>query len=345
MKNKALTLTIAMFSLSLILVGCGKSDDKGNSQAAVKIESGSYIVPDSANVSQTKGDKGYLALKVSVQNKTDDDFYATSSDFKLLDKDGHKISSKDDVYMSDDDDFKTLSEKIDGGDHESGYVVFPVNKKAKYTLKYLPDVTSGDSKAIKMNVNASKYKDNSKQAEKALEAYVNNIFLGKKDGNYSKLVANDQNEEKDNYNDKLKDQLDDTFIDANLNDDQVKKAAEALQKVNADRATIEYKIESATADQATISLKTKTVPLDDVSKQADDAVDDAIDNTDDDLADIYVDTANKAIDHLGDILKNTDLKNSSDITVKLEKEDGKWKIDSEDDGFDSFVNPFIGSDY
>lgn len=137
MKNKALTLTIAMFSLSLILVGCGKSDDKGNSQAAVKIESGSYIVPDSANVSQTKGDKGYLALKVSVQNKTDDDFYATSSDFKLLDKDGHKISSKDDVYMSDDDDFKTLSEKIDGGDHESGYVVFPVNKKAKYTLKYL----------------------------------------------------------------------------------------------------------------------------------------------------------------------------------------------------------------
>jgi hypothetical protein len=347
MKNKALTLTIAMFSLSLILVGCGKSDDKGNSQAAVKVESGSYIVPDSANISQTKGNKGYLALKVQVKNKTDDDIYASGSDFKLIDKDGHKISTKDDVYMSnDDDDFKTFSEKIDGGDDADGYIVFPVDKTAKYTLKYLPDVTSGDSKAIKINVAANKYKDGTKQAQKAVQAYVDTIFLGKSDSNYSKYVANDKNEEKDNFNDKLKDNLDTELSDADLSDDQFKAVSSALEKANADRGSVEYKIESASAESAEISVKVKAIDLDDISDQINDQVMDAIDNGKLDIDANNQEAVNKVVDNIADILKKADVKSESyDTKIKVSKEDGKWKIDSEDNSFDSLYDDFSGQIY
>lgn len=344
MKKKYLILGAAFFAATSVFVaGCGNKKSKSNGD--LKIISGQYIVPEEGNITQMENGKGYLSLKVKVKNSANSSAYVTGSDFGLRKSGGDKINAKD-VY-SGDDDFETISAKVSRGDDTTGYVVFPVTKKDKYTVSFSPTTSDNKDKTSKIKIDASDYQDNTKSAKKAAQAYINTVFLNKKDANFGKYLVNKKADGETEYKDALKETLESIFYDTDLTDDQFNKVETALKKANADRGKIELNVDSAYPNSASLTLKTTTVDLSDVLDIIENRVDDAEDNAslDADYDDVEADANNKAVDDFAEILKQAKTTTDNDgITIKLVRDNGKWRIDTNDDSFSEFVDAFA-SDY
>ena len=178
LKHSALLLT------ALALVACGnsqKASDNGtasNSNFEVSVKDGMYVLPKDED-----SNSHYLALQVEIKNNRDKQFSFTSHDITLYNEKDEKVEPIQ-IYESDSKTkFMSYGDSISKGKSVAGYVVYEVDKDAKYELHFAPsfydDVkeNSKDKNDVAIKVDPSQYEDNIDEAKEALKKYVDAVYL------------------------------------------------------------------------------------------------------------------------------------------------------------------------
>jgi len=178
LKHSALVLT------ALALVACGnskKASDNGtasNSNFEVSVKDGMYVLPKDEDSSSH-----YLALQVEIKNKRDKQFSFTSQDITLYNEKDEKVEPIQ-IYESDSKTkFMSYGDSLSKGKSVAGYVVYEVDKDAKYELHFAPsfydDVKENQKSKndVAIKVDPSQYEDTIDEAKEAMKNYVDAVYL------------------------------------------------------------------------------------------------------------------------------------------------------------------------
>ena len=178
LKHSALVLT------ALALVACGnskKASDNGtasNSNFEVSVKDGMYVLPEDED-----SNSHYLALQVEIKNNRDKQFSFTSHDITLYNEKDEKVEPIN-IYESDSKTkFMSYGDSISKGKSVAGYVVYEVDKDAKYELHFAPsfyDDVKENQKGkndVAIKVDPSQYEDTIDEAKEAMKKYVDAVYL------------------------------------------------------------------------------------------------------------------------------------------------------------------------
>ena len=181
--NKILKHSTLVLS-ALALVACGsnkKASDNGtasNSNFEVSVKDGMYVLPKDEDSSSH-----YLALQVEIKNNRDKKFSFTNRDITLYNEKDEKVEPIQ-VYESDSKTkFMDYGDSLSKGKSVAGYVVYEVDKDAKYELHFAPsfyeDVKENakENNDVAIKVDPSKYEDHIDEAKEAMKKYVDAVFL------------------------------------------------------------------------------------------------------------------------------------------------------------------------
>ena len=178
LKHSALVLT------ALALVACGnskKASDNGtasNSNFEVSVKDGMYVLPKDED-----SNSHYLALQVEIKNNRDKQFSFTSHDITLYNEKDEKVEPIQ-IHESDSKTkFMSYGDSISKGKSVAGYVVYEVDKDAKYELHFAPsfyDDVKENQKGkndVAIKVDPSQYEDTIDEAKEAMKKYVDAVYL------------------------------------------------------------------------------------------------------------------------------------------------------------------------
>ena len=178
LKHSALVLT------ALALVACGnskKASDNGtasNSNFEVSVKDGMYVLPKDED-----SNSHYLALQVEIKNNRDKQFSFTSHDITLYNEKDEKVEPIQ-IHESDSKTkFMSYGDSISKGKSVAGYVVYEVDKDAKYELHFAPsfyDDVKENKKGkndVAIKVDPSQYEDTIDEAKEAMKKYVDAVYL------------------------------------------------------------------------------------------------------------------------------------------------------------------------
>ena len=228
LKHSALVLT------ALALVACGNSKKASNNGTAsnsnfeVSVKDGMYVLPKDEDSSSH-----YLALQVEIKNNRDKQFSFTSHDITLYNEKDEKVEPIQ-IYESDSKTkFMSYGDSISKGKSVAGYVVYEVDKDAKYELHFAPsfyDDVKENQKGkndVAIKVDPSQYEDNIDEAKEAMKKYVDAVYLdGENTGGASNVsFTNDKTqivalEDKKSDNKKSDDKKSDEKKDDKKSDDK-----------------------------------------------------------------------------------------------------------------------------
>ena len=247
LKHSALLLT------ALALVACGntkKASDNGtasNSNFEVSVKDGMYILPKDED-----SNSHYLALQVEIKNNRDKQFSFTNRDITLYNEKDEKLEPIQ-IYETDSKTkFMSYGDSLSKGKSVSGYVVYEVDKDAKYELHFAPslfDDVKENQKGkndVAIKVDPSQYEDNIDEAKDALKKYVDAVYLdGENTGgasnvsftnNKSQIVALEDKKSDKKSDDK---KSDDKKTEENKSDD--KKSENKKSSAGVDEITNDVK--------------------------------------------------------------------------------------------------------
>ena len=193
LKHSALVLT------ALALVACGnskKASDNGtasNSNFEVSVKDGMYVLPKDED-----SNSHYLALQVEIKNNRDKQFSFTSQDIALYNEKDEKVEPIQ-IYESDSKTkFMSYGDSLSKGKSVAGYVVYEVDKDAKYELHFAPsfyDDVKENQKGkndVAIKVDPSQYEDTIDEAKEAMKKYVDAVYLdGENTGGASNVSFTD----------------------------------------------------------------------------------------------------------------------------------------------------------
>ena len=193
LKHSALVLT------ALALVACGnskKASDNGtasNSNFEVSVKDGMYVLPKDED-----SNSHYLALQVEIKNNRDKQFSFTSQDITLYNEKDEKVEPIQ-IYESDSKTkFMSYGDSLSKGKSVAGYVVYEVDKDAKYELHFAPsfyDDVKENKKGkndVAIKVDPSQYEDTIDEAKEAMKKYVDAVYLdGENTGGASNVSFTD----------------------------------------------------------------------------------------------------------------------------------------------------------
>ena len=178
LKHSALVLT------ALALVACGnskKASDDGtasNSNFEVSVKDGMYVLPKDED-----SNSHYLALQVEIKNNRDKQFSFTSQDIALYNEKDEKVEPIQ-IYESDSKTkFMSYGDSLSKGKSVAGYVVYEVDKDAKYELHFAPsfyDDVKENKKGkndVAIKVDPTQYEDTIDEAKEAMKKYVDAVYL------------------------------------------------------------------------------------------------------------------------------------------------------------------------
>lgn len=359
MKKLGLVLLSAVAIISLAACGGTGSakKDGGDSKtekkaskskiASISIDEGEYVVPKEE---EAEDGEGFLALKVTIKNETDKSLDMSSTDIMLYDEDDSKIEALS-LYL---DESKTplLSyEKISGKKSKTGYIVFPVEKEAKYKLHFEPRIyeVEKESKPIILDVEASDYKDHSEDAKKVATAFVDEVFLATENKDYNELVANDRDAAVKSFDENFNKAIKKKFYDYKVTDEEGLALAKVFREDNAKVATVEYEVASYFPDAAEVTVNMEGLSFDEMKDDMETVSKDYYDAHSDQDYDERSKASQKAVlDKLPEIFKNTKPISIDDYSdgfkVIMKKKDNKWEIQTKGtlNYFDSFEQAFRG---
>ena len=262
LKHSALLLT------ALALVACGnskKASDNGtasNSNFEVSVKDGMYVLPKDED-----SNSHYLALQVEIKNNRDKQFSFTSHDITLYNEKDEKVEPIQ-IYESDSKTkFMSYGDSLSKGKSVAGYVVYEVDKDAKYELHFAPsfydDVkeNSKDKNDVAIKVDPSQYEDNIDEAKEALKKYVDAVYLdGENTGGASNVsFTNDKSQIvalEDKKSDKKSDdkKSDDKKTEENKSDDKKSDDKKSDDKKSDDKKSDDKK-SSGGVDEITNDVK------------------------------------------------------------------------------------------
>lgn len=228
LKHSALVLT------ALALVACGnskKASDNGtasNSNFEVSVKDGMYVLPKDED-----SNSHYLALQVEIKNNRDKQFSFTSQDIALYNEKDEKVEPIQ-IYESDSKTkFMSYGDSLSKGKSVAGYVVYEVDKDAKYELHFAPsfyDDVKENKKGkndVAIKVDPTQYEDTIDEAKEAMKKYVDAVYLdGENTGGASNVsFTNDKTqivalEDKKSDNKKSEEKKDDNKSEDKKSDDK-----------------------------------------------------------------------------------------------------------------------------
>ena len=296
LKHSALVLT------ALALVACGnskKASDNGtasNSNFEVSVKDGMYVLPKDED-----SNSHYLALQVEIKNNRDKQFSFTSQDIALYNEKDEKVEPIQ-IYESDSKTkFMSYGDSLSKGKSVAGYVVYEVDKDAKYELHFAPsfyDDVKENKKGkndVAIKVDPSQYEDTIDEAKEAMKKYVDAVYLDgentggasnvsftndksqivaledkksddkksddKKSSNDSDLITNDVKADREEFIKKFIESFGKGFYNYKPSDSELRTFVEAYIKANAKRAKVDYKVKTYLPDYAVIYVRPETIDL------------------------------------------------------------------------------------
>ncbi|GKT02470.1 DUF5105 domain-containing protein [Furfurilactobacillus entadae] len=340
-------LVLPALILATLLTACSSGSKAGQASQsngdAVTVQSGTYVKPDQ-EAAPTKG-HGYLALKVKIKNNGQKQTLM-DTDMVLRDSKNNKVKTT--MVLGDGNEFSTISdEKIAHGDSTTGYIVFNIDKSQKYTLEVTPQTESDkDEPSTKVAIDPKKYSDKTDQPRQALDAYISEVFLNKKNLNYDKLVANNATTDKQQYQSATRKFLEESFDDSTT-DEAANKMISEIQDVKSKKSRVKYAVKSVTPTSAEITVTPivlKLTSLSDVVNDVEDSAQDAADE-DDDPDDVDLGAKNAVYEKFPELLAKLPIRQTDDVDIKMTKVDGKWKFDTSDDEFKLLIGDYTGEAY
>ena len=125
----------------------------------------------------------YLALQVEIKNNRDKQFSFTSQDIALYNEKDEKVEPIQ-IYESDSKTkFMSYGDSLSKGKSVAGYVVYEVDKDAKYELHFAPsfyDDVKENKKGkndVAIKVDPTQYEDTIDEAKEAMKKYVDAVYL------------------------------------------------------------------------------------------------------------------------------------------------------------------------
>lgn len=359
MKKLGLVFLSAVAIISLAACGgtgsAKKSGDDSKTEkkaakskiASITIDEGEYVLPKEE---EAEDGEGFLALKVTIKNETDKSLDMSATDIMLYDEDDSKIESLS-LYLDESKTPLLAYEKISGKKSKTGYVVFPVEKKAKYKLHFEPRIyeVEKEPKPIILDVDASEYKDHSEDAEKAVTAFVDEVFLATENEDYNKLVANDRDASVKNFDENFNKAIKKKFYDYKVTDEEGLALAKVFREDNAKIATVNYELASYFPDVAEVTVNVEGLSFKEMKDEMEAVNKEYYESHRDQEYDERSKAAQKAeLDKLPEIFKNTkpvSIDSYGDgFKVIIKKKEDKWEIQTKGsiNYFDNLEQAFRG---
>ena len=252
LKHSALVLT------ALALVACGnskKASDNGtasNSNFEVSVKDGMYVLPKDED-----SNSHYLALQVEIKNNRDKQFSFTSHDITLYNEKDEKVEPIQ-IYESDSKTkFMSYGDSLSKGKSVAGYVVYEVDKDAKYELHFAPsfyDDVKENKKGkndVAIKVDPSQYEDTIDEAKEAMKKYVDAVYLdGENTGGASNVNFTDDKTQIVALEDKKSDnkKSDDKKSDDKKSDDKKSDDKKSDDKKSDDKKSDDKKSDDKKSD-------------------------------------------------------------------------------------------------
>ena len=257
LKHSALLLT------ALALVACGntkKASDNGtasNSNFEVSVKDGMYILPKDED-----SNSHYLALQVEIKNNRDKQFSFTNRDITLYNEKDEKLEPIQ-IYETDSKTkFMSYGDSLSKGKSVAGYVVYEVDKDAKYELHFAPslfDDVKENQKGkndVAIKVDPSQYEDNIDEAKDALKKYVDAVYLdGENTGGASNVSFTNNKSQIVALEDKKSDKKSDDKKSDDKKSDDKKSDDKKTEENKSDDKKSENKKSSAGVDEITNDVK------------------------------------------------------------------------------------------
>ena len=362
----------ALLVSALALVACGstkKASDNGtasNSNFEVSVKDGMFVLPQDEDSSSS-----YLALQVEIKNNRDKQFSFTSRDITLYNEKDEKLEPIQ-IYESDSKTkFMSYGDSISKGKSVAGYVVYEVDKDAKYELHFAPsfydDIKENSKKNndVAIKVDPSQYEDHIDEAKEVMKKYVDAVYLnGESSGggtnlstsdNKAQIVSladdkkssdgdaeftNDVKADREEFIKKFVESFGKGFYNYKPSDAELRTFAEAYIKANSKRAKIDYKVKTYLPDYAVVYVRPETIDLDNLNVH--------------ELSSKFYDENKGKYSSYSEAMKagekyilenapsqfeSTPLDTSDSMRkegyeIKMTKKDGKWTIDTSSKNYD-----------
>ena len=369
--NKILKHSALLVS-ALALVACGstkKASDNGtasNSNFEVSVKDGMFVLPQDEDSSSS-----YLALQVEIKNNRDKQFSFTSRDITLYNEKDEKLEPIQ-IYESDSKTkFMSYGDSISKGKSVAGYVVYEVDKDAKYELHFAPsfydDIKENSKKNndVAIKVDPSQYEDHIDEAKEVMKKYVDAVYLnGESSGggtnlstsdNKAQVVSladdkkssdgdaeftNDVKADREEFIKKFVESFGKGFYNYKPSDAELRTFAEAYIKANSKRAKIDYKVKTYLPDYAVIYVRPETIDLDNLnvyelsSKFYDENKGKYSSYSEAMKAGEKYILENAPSQFESTPLDTSDSMRKEGYEIKMTKKDGKWTIDTSSKNYD-----------
>ena len=362
----------ALLVSALALVACGstkKASDNGtasNSNFEVSVKDGMFVLPQDEDSSSS-----YLALQVEIKNNRDKQFSFTSRDITLYNEKDEKLEPIQ-IYESDSKaKFMSYGDSISKGKSVAGYVVYEVDKDAKYELHFAPsfydDIKENSKKNndVAIKVDPSQYEDHIDEAKEVMKKYVDAVYLnGESSGggtnlstsdNKAQVVSladdkkssdgdaeftNDVKADREEFIKKFVESFGKGFYNYKPSDAELRTFAEAYIKANSKRAKIDYKVKTYLPDYAVIYVRPETIDLDnlnvyELSRKFYDENKGKYSNYSEAMkaGEKYI------LENAPSQFESTPLDTSNSMRkegyeIKMTKKDGKWTVDTSSKNYD-----------
>ncbi|MDR2976126.1 MAG: hypothetical protein LBV19_02285 [Streptococcaceae bacterium] len=191
-------------------------------------------------------------------NSKDKEAYFESEDDSFYDSDNNPI--KTEIFFPARDLTKLewfFNAEILPGETRKGFAVFRVKRKANYELRLTPTSYVNDAKDLVLNINSSKYSDNSEELIKLSKTYIDNVFLGRHtETKLDNNVAASRSAFKKTLSENLSDSVSYKYRPTAA---ETKTPINALIAANAKRGEVEYSILENFPDYALINVKVRAI--------------------------------------------------------------------------------------
>lgn len=325
---KKFKLIMAVMALSL-LAACGNSSGgtkSKNQVAEVVIEEGAFIDPIGGD---SEEEQDVIALKVKVKNTSKDKMYLFDQSFYLIEKGkDEKITPMRLDYES---NIKEISGDLSPGKSQSGTVAFIVEEDKKYELVFSSNGFDEKGKGhdeVETTLDLSEYDETKEHLEdpsKALQAYIDVVFLAKENADYDKLVANDVEADCEMVKKEYIKGLKDSFYSYRVSDDESSKAFESYVGNQSDAVEVTLKSAGNVSNMAKVNVDFKGIARKAVADGIDDfeeEYDDKNNNYEPEKREQY------ALSKLEEVYSNAEVGEPRDeLAIVLTKKEDKWFID------------------
>ena len=349
-------LFICMLVLSACSSSSGSSEKekeekkgKGSSKEfAVSIVDASFVLLGKDDgVAEEGTEKGILAVNFKLNNKSKESIrLSTRGGMKLYDGD-EESNAISDAYNTDVGIEYEGSGDLGAGKTKTVTGFFEVEKDKEYEIGIKAESEDYEKKIeeVILKVNTADYAesfDALQDPANALAAYIDSIYLDKDNSDYEKFVSADKAALQEEAKKVFKEKVKRNFV-GKLTDAEVDKLYATYKSTQSQKAEFKTVTSAKANGKAVVLLEFSTVSLRNIYQDLSDYQMEYREKTN-----RYDEKATKKylLSKFDKVVNAQEVEEGEDLKILLVEKDGKWNVDSSEDGQERIANIFAaGSKY